>query len=187
MADEVSGRRGEVQTNDPYDLFDLEFRLSPDVLHREMARAGCLVALNRMIHLQTAERWRTFDDPMAELDLEVSPPACFDLNDPQLEVALKELTTRQTLDADDVDLIGAIHRQSRDVFERLPDLLLEGKTVGTELLEPGHALLRKLEIFWARISLDCNPEFDGVEVSDDDIGEVFSGIARMMVDAAMTT
>jgi hypothetical protein len=55
------------------------------------------------------------------------------------------------------------------------------------LLEPGYALLRKLEIFWARISLDCNSEFDGIEVSDDDIGEGFSGIARMMVDAAMTT
>jgi hypothetical protein len=155
-------------------------------MHREMVRAGALLALNRFLFLQTAERWRTFDDPMAEMDLEVSPPAAFDLDDASLEIALNELRNGETLDTSDVQLIRAVHERARDVFERLPDLLMEGKSVGTELFEPACNLVRKLEIFWARINIDCNPEFDGQEIADEAIGAMISGIAQTMVDAALS-
>ena|ERR1700728_1689448 len=168
-----------------YDIFDIQFRLSPEVPRQELARAGCLMALNRMIHLQTAEQWRTFDDESAEIDLQRPAPASFDLVDPQMEVALTELARGGALDPDDIELVRIIRCQAREVFERLPDLLLEGKTVGTELLEVGYALLRKLEVFWARINMDSNPVFDGVEIDDDEIGASLSGVARMLVDAAL--
>jgi hypothetical protein len=167
------------------DLLDLEFRFSPEVMRREMVRASALLALNRFLYLQTAERWRTFDDPMAEINLQVSPPATFDLNDTGLETALKELTKGETLDASDVRLIREVHSRAREVFERLPDLLMEGKSVGTELFEPACLLIRKLELFWARINIDCNPEFDGREIADEEIGATISGGARTMVAASL--
>lgn len=166
-------------------LFDLQFRLSPEVLHRELARAGALLALNRTLYSQTAERWRLFDDPTAEIDLQVSAPASFDLDDKGLATALTELSEGETLDTSDVELIRAVHGRARELFERLPDLLMEGKSVGTELFEPACILIRKLEIFWARINIDSHAQFDGVEIADDEIGETTSAIARIIVEAAI--
>jgi hypothetical protein len=75
------------------------------------------------------------------------------------------------ISGDDVDEIVAIRRHRNQIAHELPSFLGDvSREISLERLRNILHILKKIEIWWVRnVDLVANPDFDNVEVADEDI------------------
>lgn len=81
------------------------------------------------------------------------------------------LEQNDALSKDDVDEITAIRQHRNEIAHELPHFLGDiDREISLEHLQGIFRILRKTEIWWVRnVDMAINPEFDNVQVDDEDI------------------
>jgi hypothetical protein len=149
------------------DPFDLEAQLLPEQLRRLLAHAALVVSLDRLLRSNIVDRLARFKS----FDFEERPaPPAPSLEGPELDAALAENVETQFLEADDVAVVRVVPEHAVELCRRMPELLLGADGgVRLDVINDGERVLRKIGVAWARIDMDCNPDFDGRDVADDEI------------------
>lgn len=106
-------------------------------------------------------------------------------NNDDLRAALLWLVEAGAFTAQQAEAIVAFRILRGQVAHELPEFVLNPDyEVRVEQFKEIQELLRILMLFWGRIDVDINPDFDGIEVSDEDICSPIVDIMEMMVRAA---
>lgn len=169
---------------------DLEAALLHDRLRLDLARVACVIAADRLAWIVFVDNVESFRADPSELDpLQVladpldragSPSEGLD----QLNESLDWLVAEGVLDAPSRDAVQRLRSAAIDASTRLPSLLLEQRIPPEAVVADVVPILETVERFFARIDIDAMPEFDGQDISDDDITANFASLLQTMVDAA---
>lgn len=73
-------------------------------------------------------------------------------------------------DYEDLSVLEKIHEHRNEIAHELPKILIDPDfEVNASLLIDAAIVLRRLDVFWGRISMDTDPQWDNTEVADRDI------------------
>jgi hypothetical protein len=104
------------------------------------------------------------------------------------EASLLWLVDQQALSLTQAARVRELRVHRNEVAHELPKLLVDpAHEVSAELLREMGVVLRALGVFWGRIEVDINPDFDGRDVKDEDIRSGASLLMEHLVSACEDT
>lgn len=162
----------------------LRQKLAPETIGMILVRAGCFLSAYELIKSEIIDKvhsffWCGFKDGKDLYD-EARYQRDVLSRDPKSRYRASSawLVEMEALTSEQVDQLEAIHRHRQEIAHELPKLLIDPDfDVKTDLLVAALGCLRSLGIFWGSISVDTDPDYDGVEV---DYGEIKSGSFLLM-------
>jgi hypothetical protein len=154
----------------------LTAKLSHQSMQQTLIRAGAFLSGYELIKLQVIDAVRDFFwrgevdevgsrvyDPAYETDVVARDRNRFTASVAWL-VDMGALTTEQA------DALRAVHTHRHEIAHELPKILVDPDfEVNASLLIDAALCLRSLDVFWGRLSMDTDPQWDGVDVADRDI------------------
>jgi hypothetical protein len=149
---------------------------APESVRRTLIEAGCLLSAYELIKLAVVDGVRDFyargfQDGRQLFDegryqqhvLSRNPKSRY-------RASCAWLVEMGALTADQAAALENIHVHRQEIAHELPKLLVDPDfAVKTDLLLTAVDCVRALGVFWGRISIGCDPEWDGQEVADEDI------------------
>lgn len=153
----------------------LRLKLAPATVGTALIRAGCFLSAYELIKSEVVDKvhgffWCGFKDGKDLHDEARYRRDVLNRNPSRYRASCAWLVEMEALTSDQVEQLEAIHRHRQEIAHELPKLLIDPDfEVRTNLLLAAVDCLRSLGIFWGSISVAADPEFDGVEVEDDDI------------------
>ena len=87
---------------------------------------------------------------------------------------------------DDLDLLNQLREYRNEVAHNITKIILSGEgEFKSDLFAAMLLLIKKLDIYWIRnVEMDCNPDFVGQEVADDDISSGNMIVLHLLMQAA---
>lgn len=180
-------------TTDP-PLSPLAEKLHPDTIRLNLIRAGLFLIGWEMLKSEIQKKVRDF----YMMDLDVGPlPACdyerkvLSLDDgPEkgkvFRASVRWLVKNDALTEAQVARVWEMLDHRNEIAHELFALLMERKRAGIDLamLHEMRDLIAALGVFWGRIEIETNGDFDGQEIADADIKSSFSMMIDYLVAAA---
>jgi hypothetical protein len=166
---------------------DFEARFLPEQIRLGLARAGCLLAVDRLLAVQL-KQIDDLDSDNIEDDLDLFDPT-FGLASPTTDTTgLDEMVTRlrghDVLTATDAEVVLRLRLRAADVALQLPNLLLDSGAVhDLELLLATREVIARAGVFMARLNAGADPAFDHVELDDVQAQSALALFAGQLVDA----
>lgn len=103
------------------------------------------------------------------------------------EASLLWLVEAEALTEAQAGQVRRLRDYRNEVAHELPKLLLESAhDLDVERIREMRELLAVLGLFWGRITVDTDPDFDGQQIADDDIRSMVSVFMDHLVDVADT-
>ena len=166
-------------------------KLSHESMTRTLVRAGMLLSAYELIKLQVIDGVRDFFwtgqvdddgnreyDPGYETDVKARDKSLFKASCSWL-VEMDALTQDQASALEDV----RVHRN--EIAHELPKILIDPDfEVNVGVLVDATICLRRLDVFWGRISMDTDPQWDSTDVEDKDIWSGPSLLMASLVEIA---
>jgi hypothetical protein len=168
----------------------LEKKLKPDVVVTNLVRAAVLITAFELLKVEVVNKLRDF------LGVEYGPTGWLPSSRWKAEVlALDEqkkkspfrasslwLAKNEVIRPDDVDVLLAIRDHRNRVAHELPAFLIDPESRPDDrLLQEALRLTTIVGKFWARMAVDCNPEFDSQEVSDSELFLMSSALMSLVL------
>lgn len=166
---------------------DLEARFFPEQLRLGLARAGCFVALDRLLAVQLKQiDDLDNEDESDELDPfdpaeGLTPPTA---DTTEMDAMVAGLQATEILTSADADTVLRLRLRAADVALQLPNLLLDSGAVhDLDLLLAAREVIARAGGFLARFHAGADPAFDDVELDDVQAQSGSALFAGQLVDA----
>jgi hypothetical protein len=153
----------------------LNAKLAPESMTRTLIQAGAFLSAYELIRLQVVDGVRDFfwtgrEDngkkvlcPDYETDVVVRAKNRF-------TASVSWLVENGALTQEQADVLEEVHRHRHEIAHELPKILIDPDfEVNSALLLAAAVVLRRLGVFWGRFTVDADPQWDNVEVRDEDI------------------
>lgn len=155
----------------------LQAKLAPESVGRTLIRAGCFLAAYELIKSEVVKGvhdfyWfgdmrngqKIYDDARYQRQvLSRNPKSAY-------RASCDWLVENEALTIEQVQALEAISRHRHEIAHELPKLLVDPDfEVKADLLLAAAGCVRALGVFWGRMTVDSDPQWDGREVTDDDI------------------
>ena len=113
----------------------------------------------------------TFDYANGQPQLDSRYQEVASLNKNPLQASLLWLQENNAITPDDVLMFDAIRQHRNELAHQLPHFLIDAeRNINFQNFENVRYLLRKIETWWIQqVDIPTNPDYDGVEVKDEDI------------------
>lgn len=159
-------------------------KLSHESMTRTLVRAGMLLSAYELIKLQVIDGVRDFFwtgqvdddgnreyDPDYEMDVRARDKSLF-------KASCSWLVEMDALTQDQASALEDIRAHRNEIAHELPKILIDPDfEVNVGVLADATICLRRLDVFWGRISMDTDPQWDSTDVEDKDI---WSGPSLLM-------
>ena len=165
------------------DHFDLEARLLPERIRLDLARIGALLATEQLLSGLVVDNLAGFLDPTAPMALDGyrQRPAAWES---RFDESLEWLVQHEALSPQDAEVVRQVREHACQLMADVPSYLLsDEKTVPVGLLVVAAEVVDRLNLFWGRIVIDSNPDFDGREIQDEEIQGGASALVRLLLSA----
>ncbi len=142
---------------------------------RTLIRAGAFLAAYELIRLQVVDGVRGFFWTGREENGKkvLRPDYKADVRARDMSVytaSVSWLVEGGALTQEQADVLEEVHQHRHEVAHELPRILIDPDfEINSALLLAAAVVLRKLGVFWGRCTVDADPQWDNVEVRDDDI------------------
>lgn len=153
----------------------LRLKLAPESMKATLVQAGAFLSAYELIKLQVVDGVRNFYwfgdevDGKKVLDPEYETKVR-SLHKNPFTASVVWLVDAGAITQEQADVLEEIYRHRHEIAHELPKLLIDPDfEVNVALLVDAAVVLRKLGVFWGRFTVDADPQWDGVEVSDADI------------------
>lgn len=159
-------------------------KLSHEGMTRTLIRAGALLSAYELIKLQIIDGVSDFywSGRMDGDKKEYFPDYQTDVVDRDkslYKACVAWLVESDALPPEDGSVLEKIREHRNEVAHELPKILIDPDfEVNASLLIDATIVLRRLDVFWGRFTVDADPQWDGVEVTDKDI---WGGPSLLMV------
>jgi hypothetical protein len=154
----------------------LNAKLAPDSMKQTLIRAGAFLSAYELIKLQVIDGvhdfyWhgemragrKVYDDVRYQAEVTARDKNPFRASCAWL-IECGAITQQQA------HVLKEVYEHRHEVAHELPRIVIDPDVdVRTDLLLAAAGCLRSLGIFWGRMTVDADPQWDGVDVSDDDI------------------
>lgn len=154
----------------------LHAKLAPESVMLTLIRAGCLLSAYELIKSEVVDGVRGFyasgfkggkqlyDETGYRQDvLSLDPKSKY-------RASCAWLVGEGALTSAQAEALEQIHAHRQEIAHELPKLLVDPDfEVKADLLLAAVDCVRALGVFWGRISIDCDPQWDGQDVADEDI------------------
>jgi len=165
-----SARRGEELLAGQAFESRLRAKLDADEVRQNLARAGLVLAIYEFVKFEIINGVRDFfvilntgGDRYKAHVLERAPETTF-------KASCLWLQDMNVLHERDYETLKALQEHRHTVTHDLVAYVVDPNTeINMDLVRQATEVLRRLGQFWGRIEVDTNPEFDGQEVTDEDI------------------
>jgi hypothetical protein len=147
----------------------LKAKLEPEVLRWHLAVAGLVATMHEVIKSLVIESVRDFVTFPSQRDDRYSQEV-LSLGGGRFDASCKWLANAGLLTDDDRDLLRRF-KQLRDAMthELMTVAFSPDIDIDFDLIARVGDVVRRLDVFWVRVDMDANPEFDGRDIEDDDI------------------
>lgn len=170
----------------------LEAKLSSDSVSQTLIRAGCLLSAYELLKLQIIdgvhdEYWRgdTREDGTRIYDDARYRQEVLDRHKSPFKASCAWLVEAGALSPGQADTLEAVRDHRNEVAHELPKILIDPDfEVRTEVLLAAAACLRTVSVFWGRMAVGIDPQWDGKEVKDEDIWGGPDLLMRHILDVA---
>ena len=176
----------------PYTIEQLQAHLQPTTTRRLLMLSGLYLVAYQLVKLAAINDVKAFlaDDWTEFLNPRPSEEYKRDVvghHEHELEACLEWHERMGVLTRDDVIAVARLREERNKVAHQLGDLLVDpSRKLDVDPLVRAGGVLRKIGVFWARISMDADPDFDGVDVPDEHIQPGFSSLYGMVLHAFFT-
>jgi hypothetical protein len=168
----------------------LTAKLSPESMKQTLVRAGAFLSAYELIKLQVVDGVRDFYWTGLE---EHGKKVCYP--DYQTDVLTRDknrftasvawLVDCDALTADHASVLEEVHRHRHEIAHELPRILIDPDfEINSSLLIDAALVLRALDVFWGRMSMEIDPQWDGVDVADKDIWSGPSFLMGSLIEIA---
>jgi hypothetical protein len=163
---------------------DLRKKLEPSTIRAALLRAGMLLTgwelLQNDIEAKVRDFFLTgFDERGLIYDEEAYNRNVRARHKHVFEASLLWLVDLKALSPAQATRVREMREHRNKVAHQLPTLLVDPEqSISVEVLREMKSVLRALAIFWGRIEIDTNPDYDGREVDDD---HIHSGSSLLML------
>lgn len=125
-------------------------------------------------------RWLVVLDPI-DLDGPKRRPESWET---QLEASLAWFVDQEVLSLEDAATVRDLRLHALELMaDTVSWLLGEGKAVKLDILQAASDVMVRLDRFWGRITVDCDPAYDGRDVADGDIIGKSSALVGLLLGA----
>lgn len=152
----------------------LRKKLDPDVVSDNLMTASLFLMTYELLKGEIIDKTREFFfEGINENEKKYSPQYASDvvsLHKDRFHASCLWLVRSGALSETDAEIAQNIRQHRNLVAHELPLLLFDPSAkIDSHLFAEAQRLLVVLGRFWGRIAIDINPDFDGKEVSDDEI------------------
>ena len=155
-------------------------KLAPEGMRETLVRAGCFLSAYELIKIQVVDGVRDFFWDRSDYDRDVA--SC---GKNRFRASVGWLVDNKALTTEQGAVLEDVYQHRQEVAHELPKLLIDPDfEVNTRLLIDAAVCLRALGIFWGRISVDADPQWDGQDVADDDIRSVPDLLMGSLIELA---
>jgi hypothetical protein len=168
----------------------LTAKLSPESMTRTLIRAGAFLSAYELVRLQVVDAVRDFywtgreDNGRKVLRPEYQAEVR-DRDKNPYRASVAWLVEGEAITRAEADVLEKVHAHRHEVAHELPKLLINPDfEIDVGLLIAAAVVLRKLGVFWGRFTVDADPQWDGAEVSDDDIRSVPDLLMGSLIEIA---
>jgi hypothetical protein len=163
--------------------------LNPETLRKHLISASLYMAAYEVLKTSIIKRTEYFFlGTNRPEDKEKYEKAVLFRNRSPLMASLLWHQEMQAINENDLAAFQRMRHCRNELAHRLPDLI-GGKGIESNLTDCFVALLellRKIEVWWIReFEMSINPDFDGVEVADDQIMPGSIVMVKIMLDTAL--
>jgi hypothetical protein len=148
--------------------------LTPETLRGNLLRASLFISAFELLKTAIIERIQsffTFDYIDGQPQLDARYQEVTQLHSRLLQASCLWLAQNGAITADDMEMLNAIRTHRNELAHELPHFLSDAnRNIDMRRFENIRYLLRKIETWWIKeIEIPTNPDFDGVEVPEEDI------------------
>jgi hypothetical protein len=168
----------------------LRVKLAPESMKATMVRAGAFLSAYELIRLQVVDGVRDFYwsgeeengkkifDPDYQTDVRGRGKNLY-------TASVAWLVENSAITPEQADSLEKIHEHRHEIAHELPRILIDPDwDVNASLLIDAALVLRALDVFWGRISMDTDPQWDNAEVADSDIWGGSSMLIGSLIEIA---
>ena len=165
----------------------LRRKLDPTALKDNLARAGLVLATYELLKSQIIGRVRDFfvwPDDLGELgtDSRYETDVLGRSNSP-FSASCEWLVYMDALTAEDLDVLTQFQQHRHEVAHELVAYLVDPeREIDLDLVAGARRVLRRLGVFWGRINVDSDPDYDHVDVADEDITSAASLLIEHLIE-----
>jgi uncharacterized protein (DUF1697 family) len=154
----------------------LTAKLAPESVARTLIHAGCFLSAYELIKSEVVDKVHdfylagfdehglTYDEASYQRQVLSRNPKS------KYRASCSWLVENDALTAEEVATLEEIHQHRQEIAHELPKLLVDPDfEVKTDLLLAAVDCVRTLGVFWGRITVDTDPQWDGKDVADEDI------------------
>lgn len=158
------------KTSNP-SLDEIRQRLEPGTIRANLVRASLYLAGWEMLKAEVQERVKSFFvigfDASEFSYSDEYQKHVLSRHKSLFEASLLWLVGSAALTEAEADRVRALRAYRNKIAHELPKILVEvGHDVEVERILDMKALLARLGVFWGRIEVDINPDFDGEDVEN---------------------
>lgn len=168
----------------------LRDKLSPESIKQTLVRAGAFLSAYELIRLQVVDGVRDFYWTGEEVNgRKVLYPdygaEVRALDKSLYPASVAWLVGNSAITPDQAESLEKIHEHRHEIAHELPRILVEPDwDINASLLIDAALVLRALDVFWGRVSMDIDPQWDGAEVPDKDIWGGSSMLMGSLIEVA---
>jgi hypothetical protein len=141
-------------------------KLSPEIVSAAVLRASCFLSAYELIRLAIVGNLHDFyawDERAYQREVRSRGPNPY-------RASCAWLVDHGVLTHEQVGTLDAVYHHRQEIAHELPRFAIDPDAeVNTDLLVEARGCLRSVCLFWGRITVDSNEEFDGQEIADEDI------------------
>jgi hypothetical protein len=168
----------------------LRVKLAPESIKQTLVRAGAFLSAYEPIRLQVVDGVQDFYWSGKEENGKK-----FLYHDYETEVRARDknlyrasvswLVGSEAITRDQAESLEKIHKHRHEIAHELPRILIYPDwDIDASLLIDAALVLRSLDVFWGRMSMDIDPQWDGAEVADKDIWGGSSMLMGSLIEVA---
>jgi hypothetical protein len=154
-------------------------KLSPETVSATLLRASCFLSAYELIRLAIVENLHDFyasDERAYQQEVRSRDPNPY-------RASCAWLVDHGVLTDDQVGALEAVYLHRQEIAHGLPRFAVDPDAeVNAELLVAARGCLRSVCLFWGRITVDSNEEFDGQEIADEDIVSPMVSLLDYLLD-----
>ena len=144
-------------------------------MKRTLVQAGAFLSAYELIKLQVVDGVRDFYWTGIEED---GKKVCYPdyeadvlaLSRNRFSASVAWLVNSGALTGDQANALEKVHHHRHEIAHELPKILIDPDfEVNASLLIDAALVLRALDVFWGRMSMEIDPHWDDAEVADKDI------------------
>jgi hypothetical protein len=168
----------------------LTAKLEPESMKRTLVRAGAFLSAYELIKLQVVDGVKDFYWTGREENGKkvLYPDYETDVRARDMSVytsSVSWLVDSNAITQEQAESLEKIHEHRHEIAHELPRILIDPDwDINASLLIDAALVLRALDVFWGRISMDIDPQWDNTEVADKDIWGGSSMLMGSLIEIA---